>query len=68
MPKAFVNGVSINYRVDGQGEPLLLIMGLAGSMQSWIFQKHVFRKHFRSPLIIGVLDGPTNQSDPTQCV
>ena len=47
MPKAFVNGVSINYRVDGQGEPLLLIMGLAGSMQSWIFQKHVFRKHFR---------------------
>lgn len=47
MPKAFVNGININYRIEGQGEPLVLIMGLAGSMQSWIFQKHVFRKHFR---------------------
>ncbi len=47
MPKAFVNGININYRVDGQGEPVILIMGIAGSMQSWIFQKHVFRKHFR---------------------
>lgn len=47
MPKVFVNGININYRIEGQGEPLVLIMGLAGSMRSWIFQKHVYQKHFR---------------------
>jgi len=47
MPKAFVNGINLNYKVDGQGEPLVLIMGIAGSRQGWIFQKHVYRRYFQ---------------------
>ncbi len=47
MPKAYVNGINIAYDVDGQGEPLVLIMGLGGTRQSWVFQKRTFRKHFK---------------------
>ena len=47
MPKAFVNGINIAYDVDGQGEPLVLTMGLGGTRQSWVFQKRTFSKHFK---------------------
>jgi len=47
MPKAKVSGISISYGVDGQGEPLVLIMGFAGPRLGWIFQKRAFRKHFQ---------------------
>jgi len=47
MPKANVNGISMAYDVDGQGEPLVLIMGLGGSRKGWIFQKRTFAKHFK---------------------
>lgn len=47
MPKVKVNGISISYDVDGQGEPLVLIMGFSGQRLGWIFQKRVFRKHFQ---------------------
>lgn len=30
-----VNGVDIGYRIKGQGEPLLMIMGYAGTMDVW---------------------------------
>jgi pimeloyl-ACP methyl ester carboxylesterase len=35
MPKALVNGIRIYYDVYGQGEPILLIMGLGGSALAW---------------------------------
>jgi pimeloyl-ACP methyl ester carboxylesterase len=35
MPKALVNGVRIYYEVYGQGEPIVLIMGLGGSALAW---------------------------------
>lgn len=35
MPSAEVNGIRIHYDVQGQGEPLLLIMGLGGSAAAW---------------------------------
>ena len=47
MPKAAVNGVSINYRVRGQGEPLVLIMGYSGPGAAWWFQERAFARHFR---------------------
>lgn len=47
MPKAKVNGISIEYDVCGHGEPLVLIMGFGGSKWAWFFQRRAFRKHFR---------------------
>ena len=41
MPKSTVNGISINYEIDGEGAPngtVVLINGLADDLQSWGFQ------------------------------
>src|SRR4030042_4263663 len=48
MPKASVNGVRIYYEVYGQGEPLLLIMGLGASTLGWQSQIPTFSQHLRS--------------------
>jgi len=47
MPKVKVNGININYKVQGQGEPLVLIMGYSGDQTGWMFQTHAFKKHYR---------------------
>ena len=47
MPKAKVNGININYRVQGEGEPLVLIMGAFADQSGWMFQTGAFRKHYR---------------------
>jgi 3-oxoadipate enol-lactonase len=47
MPKAFINGIYIDYKVQGEGEPLVLIMGLTGGKDHWFFQLRSFRKHYR---------------------
>jgi len=47
MPIASVNGISINYNVEGQGEPLLLIMGLGSTSAAWRFQRRFFRKYYQ---------------------
>jgi pimeloyl-ACP methyl ester carboxylesterase len=47
MPTAKVNGINIAYDVTGKGEPLVLIMGLGGTLGSWVFQKRAFSKHFK---------------------
>jgi len=47
MPKAYVNGINIDYKVQGQGEPLVLIMGYSGDKTGWIFQTRAFKRHFR---------------------
>ena len=46
MPKAVINGVRIGYDVQGQGEPLIMIMGFAGRRGAWLLQTRAFRKHF----------------------
>lgn len=35
VQKAAVNGVELGYRTLGQGPPLLMIMGYAGTMETW---------------------------------
>jgi pimeloyl-ACP methyl ester carboxylesterase len=35
MPKAQVNGIEIAYETFGEGEPVLLIMGIGGQMVMW---------------------------------
>ncbi|MDG2427713.1 MAG: alpha/beta hydrolase, partial [Acidimicrobiales bacterium] len=35
MPTAEVNGITIEYDVQGDGEPLLLVMGLGGQLTDW---------------------------------
>jgi len=47
MPKAKVNGININYRVEGQGEPLIMIMGFTADRTAWMFQTRIFKKHYR---------------------
>jgi pimeloyl-ACP methyl ester carboxylesterase len=47
MPKALVNGVRIYYEVYGQGEPILLIMGLGGSALAWQSQIPILSRHLR---------------------
>ena len=47
MPKANVNGVNINYKAHGEGEPLVLIMGFAAPRQAWFFQTRAFREYYK---------------------
>ena len=47
MPEARVNGINIYYRVQGKGEPLILIMGLGGECGDWILQVYAFKKYYR---------------------
>jgi len=47
MPSARVNGIDIDYRIDGRGDPLVLIMGFGGPKEAWFFQRRPFGKRFQ---------------------
>jgi len=47
MPLARLNGINISYKVEGQGEPLVMIMGFTASRLGWMPQVRFFRKHYR---------------------
>jgi pimeloyl-ACP methyl ester carboxylesterase len=47
MPLARLNGISINYKVEGQGEPLVMIMGFTANRSSWMPQIPFFKKYYR---------------------
>ena len=47
MARAKVNDININYKVQGHGPPLVLIMGLGGECGDWVLQTCVFKKYFR---------------------
>jgi 3-oxoadipate enol-lactonase len=39
MPSASVNGIEVNYRLDGDGEEtIVLINGLADDLETWVYQ------------------------------
>lgn len=48
MPKAQVNGIELYYEIHGDGEPLLLIMGLGMDRRGWMFQVPFFSQHFKT--------------------
>lgn len=47
MPKAQINGINLFYEVHGEGEPLLLIYGLAGRGNGWKFQVEALSSNFK---------------------
>ena len=48
MPIAPSNGIDVYYEEQGSGEPLLLIMGLAGDSIAWMFQREAFAARYRT--------------------
>ena len=48
MPVARVNGIDLNYVVEGEGEPLVLVYNLIASLHAYDFNAPVFVKHFRT--------------------
>ncbi len=51
MTKIATNGVQIHYDEQGQGEPLVLLMGLGAYGRKWEQHLAVYKKHFRCILI-----------------
>ncbi len=48
MPTAPANGIELNYEIHGEGEPLLLINGLADDLTSWGYQVPDFEQRYRT--------------------
>jgi 3-oxoadipate enol-lactonase len=46
MPIANVNGINIDYRVEGEGEPLVMICGAGADKSSFKSQTASFKKYF----------------------
>lgn len=44
---ANINGININYRSQGDGEPLLMISGFGSAQGSWWPQTRIFKKYYR---------------------
>jgi len=47
MPKMKINGIDIHYEIHGQGDPLVLIMGLRRNVEWWYRQIPSLSKHFK---------------------
>ena len=47
MPYAEVNGTKIHYEIDGEGETLLLLHGVRGTLRNWDFLRPHLRNHFQ---------------------
>lgn len=48
MPVARVNNIDLYYEIHGDGDPLILIAGLASDSQSWQFVINTYSKHFKT--------------------
>jgi pimeloyl-ACP methyl ester carboxylesterase len=46
MPTVKVGDINMYYEIHGQGEPLLLIMGLGSDLTGWMFQTPEFSKRY----------------------
>ena len=48
IPDAKVNGININYNIFGEGEPLILIIGLSSDQSNWRQTTEFFKKFYRT--------------------
>jgi 3-oxoadipate enol-lactonase len=48
MPTIQANGQTLYYEVHGEGEPLLLVMGLAADIMAWAMQVPALSAHYRT--------------------
>ncbi|MFO7570881.1 MAG: alpha/beta fold hydrolase [Smithellaceae bacterium] len=64
MPHQTVNGIQIYYEEHGQGEPLVLINGLAFPMDLWFAQIEALSKDFR---VIALDNRGIGRSDKPDC-
>ncbi|MEX2195897.1 MAG: alpha/beta fold hydrolase [Thermoleophilaceae bacterium] len=63
MPTAEINGQSINYDVQGEGDPLLCVMGLGADSLAWALQLPAFAQHFRTVVFDNRDVGQSSYSD-----
>ena len=47
MPIVTVNGIKLNYKVEGQGYPLVMVMGFSANRSAWSPQTKFFKKHYK---------------------
>jgi len=47
MPVAKVNGININYQIEGEGAPLMMIAGLGADLSMWNPQVAAFKAHYK---------------------
>ena len=47
MPVAKVNGININYTVEGHGEPLVMIMGFGVDQSGWKRQVSALKDNYQ---------------------
>ncbi len=67
MPYAEINDAKIYYEIDGEGEPLLLLHGVRGTLRNWQFVRPIIRKHYKT--IFAELRGHGRSSPLTEpCV
>ena len=62
---AQVNGINLYYEVYGSGEPLILLHGNGGSINSFRYQIPFFEKHFKVIAIDSRLQGKSGGSPDT---
>ncbi len=60
---ADVNDIKVYYEVYGEGEPLLLLHGNSGSIESFIYQIPELSKHFKVIAVDSRAQGRTSDSD-----
>jgi pimeloyl-ACP methyl ester carboxylesterase len=63
IPKAKDNEINIDYMIEGQGEPLIMIAGFSSVKNIWRFQTGSFKKYYRTITFdnrgVGKSDKPT---------
>jgi pimeloyl-ACP methyl ester carboxylesterase len=62
MSIATVNGININYQVTGQGEPLLMLAGLAMAHDGWHYLVAYFKTNIKQLLL--TTGAPVNRRNP----
>ena len=63
MPTTTSNGIEVYFEEQGDGEPLLLIMGLAGDSIAWLFQREAFAAKYRTIVFDNRGVGRTSKPD-----